>query len=538
MNMPELSLPTQKLINKYQNWLQSLQPKKGEITIRVDEVTSKVASFYEKIREIVDWREEHLMRRIAIERILKRRLLFKNCVQNVAESFVLELIRGGHFPNNYIKKSKINQVQNILNKYTFILKNAPPIPKSKTQSEFYTNILSVAACEIEETLDPSLYARENALIDYMSTIMRERIKIGKYAMSFKKISEEEKNIQIYVAVQQALFKLDEPIVNYNLLKYLFPDWVNLSSSRLEEITKAIHDIWAKLNNIHCHFLADKFYKICERYDTAYLILGDIITENPMEAEENLRQPTFLEEAVKKAYNRRLKTLRSRTNRSAFYSTLSIFLTNIFSLYVLEFPFSKYVMGHISCLAAILDVAMPTFLMFLLVATIRLPSKKNLELVIEEVKKIVYKDIKYDVYEVELYPQRFWLLRVIFKIFYTMLFFFCYGVIIFFLYKLQYPPLSCLLLLMFTSLIAFTGVKIRRRAQELHITEPKETFFGTIIETLAIPIIRTGKWLSARWKKMNLVGVFFTFLVDTPFLVFIEFLEQWHYFLKEKTEDIR
>jgi len=452
--------------------------------------------------------------------------------------FVLELIRGGHFPNNRIKKSKINRVQEILDKYVFILKNAPPLPKNKTQSEFYSSILSVAACEIEETLDPCFYARENALIAYMSAIMKERIEIGKRALAFKKISEKEKDLQVYVAVQQALFKLDEPVINYNLLKYLFPDWRNLSLPRLEEITKNIHNIWAQLNSIQSHFLSDKFYKLCERYDTAYLILGDIIAEDPLKAEENLSQPEILEELIKKAYNRRLKTLRSRVARSAFYSTLSIFLTNIFSLYILEFPFSKYVMGHISRLAAILDVAGPTFLMFLLVVTIKLPSRKNLELVIEEIKKIVYENPKHDVYEIELYPPRPLFLRLIFKMLYGLLFLFCYGIIIYFLYKLEYPPLSYLLLLMFTSLIAFTGIKIRRRAQELHITEPKETFFGTIIETLAVPVIRTGKWLSAHWKKINLVGVFFVFLVDTPFLIFIEFLEQWRYFIKEKTEDIR
>jgi len=28
------------------------------------------------------------------------------------------------------------------------------------------------------------------------------------------------------------------------------------------------------------------------------------------------------------------------------------------------------------------------------------------------------------------------------------------------------------------------------------------------------------------------------LIDMPFLVFVEFIEQWRYFLKEKKEEIR
>lgn len=46
--MTELSPQTQKLIQKYQNWYNSLQPKEGITTIHVDEVASRVAAFYEK----------------------------------------------------------------------------------------------------------------------------------------------------------------------------------------------------------------------------------------------------------------------------------------------------------------------------------------------------------------------------------------------------------------------------------------------------------------------------------------------------------
>ena len=92
--------------------------------------------------------------------------------------------------------------------------------------------------------------------------------------------------------------------------------------------------------------------------------------------------------------------------------------------------------------------------------------------------------------------------------------------------------------MFTSLIAFTGTKIRKRSRELHVTEKKESFFQIIIDLFSLPVIRLGKWLLARWKKINILGVAFNVLIDTPFLIFVEFLEQWRYFLKEKKEDIR
>src|SRR5690606_15771711 len=43
--------------------------------LEVDELASKIAEAYEKVRKVIDWKEENLLRRGAIERILKRRLV-------------------------------------------------------------------------------------------------------------------------------------------------------------------------------------------------------------------------------------------------------------------------------------------------------------------------------------------------------------------------------------------------------------------------------------------------------------------------------
>ena len=71
--MAELSQSTKNVISKYALWKNYLNPKQGVATIHVDEVALKVAAFYEKIRTIIDWKEEHLMRRAAIIRKIKRR---------------------------------------------------------------------------------------------------------------------------------------------------------------------------------------------------------------------------------------------------------------------------------------------------------------------------------------------------------------------------------------------------------------------------------------------------------------------------------
>ncbi len=522
--MSELSEQTKKLISRYQQWYQSQHPGEGATTIHVDEVASRVAAFYEKIREVVDWKEEHLMRRAAISRMVKRRLILGEQHQGMAESLIMELIRGGHFPNDKIEEEKILETQRTIDKYKFILQNIPKAPREKLKLQLYNWLLEIAACEIEETLAPPI--KEEALIDYMTELMQQRIKIN----------AQEKNIQTYIAVQRALFNLDSPIISYNLIKKRFPNWAQLSVPAAQELAKNIYNLWDSIEKDLNHPLSDKFYRICERYDTPYLLLGDVLSLQTS-TQEKISQPAILEGLIKKAYNGRLKTLKSRLSRAAIYATLSIFLTNIVSLLAVEIPFTKYVTGGFNLWAIGVDILGPTFLMALLVVTIRPPKRENLIQVVMETIKIVYKKDKVDTYQLKIRKRRGAIFNLLAILFYFLSFCFTVSLIIWGLSKVNFPVLSYFIFVIFISLIAFAGAKIRERAKELHVIETKERLINFVLDLFAVPIIHLGRWLSIRWKKYNVISVFFSALIDMPFLLFVEFLEQWRYFLREKKEKI-
>lgn len=534
--MPELSLSTQKLISRYQTWYQSLQPREDISTIHVDEVASTVAAFYEKIRGIIDWREEHLMRKAAIERILKRRLFLLKRSQSIAEPLVLELIRGGHFPNDRIPESKIEEVQKIINKYIYILENAPS-KAEKQKIQLYDWILGIAACEIEETLSP--FQREKALIEYMMELMIEKVRVKEGILVIGGITEEEKNTQIYIAVQRTLLKLDAPIITYNLLKRRYHQWQGFTdnNTQFQEIAKKIYSIWNNLEKDLKHSLAEKFYKICEKYDTPYLILGDVISEDPMGIQEKIKTPEELENKIISVYQKRLKTLGTRIKRAAIYATLSIFLTKMLLAFAVEVPFDRYITGQFNYFTLGLSILIPPLLMFLLVLSIRPPKKENLQQVIMEVMKIAYSREKKEIYTIKPQKKRGWLINIIITIFYLFTFFISFGVIIWILQKFNFGILSITIFLLFISLISFAGVKIRERTRELEVIEKKESFLMIFIDLFSLPVIRVGKWLSAQWARYNVIVILINFLIDMPFQIFVEFLEQWRAFLKEKKEEI-
>lgn len=528
-----ISPSVQKLITQFQEIKEheekiATQPKSS--TINTDEVVRKVAAFYERIRKVVDWREEHLMRRVAIKRILKRRNFLGR--GDDAENLIIELIRGGHFPNETIKKSKIEEVKKILDKYEVILQTAEMLIE-KNKRLFWSEVCDVASCEIEETLDGVNHKKMNAMVEFMEDYIGSMIIIGKRATKDCPLTEENKKEFIYIAIQQALLNLDEQLIYYNLLKRKNPNWRKElpNENLIREIINVINDY----EKITSHRLFNKFYSVCEQNDTPVLIIGDIISASPDQAEDIIYDEESLRKHIRKSYEKRLARLKGKTTRSAVYSTISVFLGNLLSLYVIEIPFTLYVMGSLNPLAKILTIVIPTLMMFVLVVTIRPPSAHNYRLVIDETKKIITGSK--DTHEVDLYPNK----KIVFKILVGFFYFVsvCLSILLYgyFLYYFAFPPLSSFLFIAFTALILFAGIKIRRRARELHIEPPREGFFSIFNDLLSLPIIRFGRWLTAYWRRFNIVSITFNFLIELPFMTFINFIESWRYFIKEKKEDI-
>ncbi len=360
-----------------------------------------------------------------------------------------------------------------------------------------------------------------------------KIELPPEGTAYYKLNETEKNIQIYIATQKALFKFDQPLISYNIIKTQYPDWDNLGSGQLENIAKNIYFIWENINKQLNHPAAKKFYAICEKYDAPYLILGDVISQEPQKAEELLKNPENLESALGAAYDKREKIIKGRVKRAAIYATLSIFISKILLVIALEIPFDKYVAGKFSYFSLAINILIPPLLMLLLVATIKAPGKDNRQEAIIEGIKIAYRREKEDHYQIKAPRKRSVITNFIIYLVYILTFFLTFGLIIAALRRLHFSVFSQVVFIFFVCLISFAGVKIRDRAKELEIVEKKENFWNFLIDLISLPIVKIGHWLAGQLSRYNAVIIFLNVLIDTPFQVFLEFLEKWRAFLKEK-----
>src|SRR5581483_3105321 len=67
--------------------------------IRVNKIVSEIATWYERVRNAMEYREDEVILRAAIERILKRRLILGGTGKTIAEPLIRELIWARYFPN-------------------------------------------------------------------------------------------------------------------------------------------------------------------------------------------------------------------------------------------------------------------------------------------------------------------------------------------------------------------------------------------------------------------------------------------------------
>ncbi len=524
--MPTISPPTEKLVRQFKNFV--LNKPEATSTIHVDYIASKVASFYERIRKILDYQEEHLFRKNAIDRILKRRLFIQPTLKNeIAYSLIRELIRAGYLPNDAIPENKTEDIESIIDKYASLIEFSAKL-SSQEREETLNWLISLASCEIEEKLAPPL--KDKALADYMYEVIKEKIVLRNI-----ELSQEEKDTQIFIAIQKALLRADRALLNYRLLVWHYPEWINPSEEFLSQAILHLKSFKETLFREINHPLGPKFFQICNQYNTPFLILGDILLKNPSVDFEN---PEHLEKLINQAYQERFAHSKSKLHRAAIYSTASIFATKILLALAIEVPFDLYITEQLIPLSLGINIIFPPLLMFLIVMSIKPPSEENTQKVIPEVMKIVFQIKKQEEYEIKLSIKRNWFLRGVIKLFYLITFLISFGLIIWGLTKLNFSWLSTLIFLVFISLICFAGLKIRQQSKELSIGKEKENGWLFLVDLFALPLIRMGKWLSGQWAKFNILVIIFNLILEVPFQIFIKFLENWHRFLKDKKEEIQ
>jgi len=544
----------------------SEQNKKEEIDddipkIQVSSLVSRVAFFYEKIRNAVDYEEEHLVRKNAIARILRRQVMIEGVVkgtksEDIVEHLLDELIRGGYLPNNSIPETKIKEISVILEKYIrlkdYLALNMSSALNFKTdinrakdllneKNHLIHWLLDLAACEIEENLAPNL--TKQIIVNNLFDVLSKNIKLPNDLPY-----EEDLEIQIYLSIGRTYLKLDRDMLSFILFKYYNSEWAELrekevldseDDQKIKAIADRIEKIDAMVEQQLNHPLTKQLDKIVRVYALYFSILSETIESNPTKVYSELQksEKDFIA-SLKKVCNEKYKKAKGRLWKRAGRSIIYIFFTKSIFVFAIELPAVKLFGEAVNWMALAINISFPAVLLFFIVLMSRLPGENNTNKIISGIKEISFAGQEKKQPIVLRKPsKRNIIASMFFGLIYAASFCFSIYVIVKALALLNFNWVSVIIFLFFLAFVSFFSIVVTKGVKELMIVERKENLFTFLVDLFYMPITMAGKWLSSSFSKINVFIFIFDFILEAPFKILVEVGEDWTKYIRERRENM-
>jgi hypothetical protein len=534
MSNHNLSKEAEKLLSSYKRAkdLEWSYNKAEDEKIQVHQVSSKIAFFYEKVRNTIDYKEENLLRKNAIERILKRRIMTEKNESDVAKYLVYELIRARYLPDKEIPEKRIEEIKNIIEKYTYLLNSIPDRVKGEGKNSAFDWIIGIASCEVEEKLVP--HERERAIVDFAKGVMKKKIKVADNL----RINAEEEDDLIFVAVLKGLIKSDLSIIRYRVFIKKNPDWLGLSSKEtILKISEVMPMMMSDIDNLIDHRYSENFLRAVKKNLAYFNIFQEVLAKQGGDVAEFLSHHYKVEDAVKENCLASYKIAKTKLKRAAVRSILYIFLTKMALALIIELPFDKYIMKDVNYFVLGINILFPAFLMTMVVLTIKVPGKNNTDLIVSGIKEMLYDKYTNPPLLIKGIASRDSLFSAVFKILYLMVFVVSFGTIIWFLKSIGFNTVSIALFLFFLTVVSYFGIRISSNARELVVVQRKEGLISFIGDLFSIPILQVGHWFSVKLSSINILVFIFDFIIEAPFKAFVDIFEEWIYYIKEEKDKI-
>lgn len=500
--------------------------------ISVSQTVSFLAFAYEKVRNAVEFREDHLVRRAAIERILKRRLMLKPDGKDEAENLIRELLWARYLPNNSVTHHDVSIIQETINKYLYFRQKVLTGRTKEVQTTLSRFIVDLMTCELEENLNPASTQIKSAYLYFFYQTLKNKIEI-------KDVSDNEKDTYFYVGCEIAFAKNDLPYMRYHMYKLLHSPISQLSTEELDNLVPSFPHIVAKVDETINNPYKDKIIRFIRKQTPPFLILFTIADKYKNDLEKTLSNSNELWQKVdiicRELYSSTKKKIRTAAIRSIIY----IFITKSAFVLILEYPVTLYLYGIVHVSPLIINTLFPPFLMAAIITFVSTPNEKNTKLIYARIQDILTKDpeqmdIKNVIYKENRVKRP--ILLIGFTIFYLMTYAVTFALIYYVLGLLNFNIINKGVFIFFISIVTFFAYRIRQTAKEYSV-EDKPGILSPIVDFFMIPVLSVGKFLSSEIGKLNVFILIFDFMIEAPFKLIFEIVEEWINFVKNKKDEI-
>ena len=500
--------------------------------LTVSQTVSFLALVYERVRNAVEFREEHLILRAAIERILKRRLAINPEGIDEAENLLRELLWARYFDNESLGSTDIKKIQVIIERL-ILLKKLISTGRVLSEQHFLTQFLfDLATCEIEETLKPEATLRNSSFTFYIYQVLHNKIKLDG-------LSEQQKDAFFLVSIEKSYRKSDNAYKRYHLFVTFYKTIKEFSDEELHSLSTKLPEIFKKIDAIITSPYVDNLAKFSKKQMPPFLILFEIIKKKQLEAVDIIQNRKKLWVEVDHTCREKYQQISLRLRNLAIKAFVYIFLTKMVLALILEYPASLYFYNEVNTAAIIINSIFPPILMAVIVLFFRTPGDENTKNIFQRIVDIIDKDKSFETL-ISYIPKQPRIKKPVlifgFTIFYSFTFFVTLLLIYELLTLLNFNLISQAIFIFFVSLVTFFSYRIKQIVNEYRLQE-KESILTPVVDFFFMPILSIGKFLSTEIARLNFFIFIFDFLIEAPFKLVFEIVEEWISFVRQRKEEI-
>ncbi|VVA44142.1 conserved membrane hypothetical protein [Candidatus Roizmanbacteria bacterium] len=500
--------------------------------LSVSQTVSFFALVYERVRNAVEYREDHLILRAAIERILRRRFSLNPDGHGEAENLLRELLWARYFDNGVLGAEDNMIIQNLINKYVRLRRQM--VVGRDTELRIFLDqfLMDLLTCEVEETLKPESAAIQSNLTFFIYQVLRKKIKI-------EGLKEDQKDAFFLVAIEKVFAKSDRSYLRYHLFTTFYKTLQNHSDTELQILGMKLPAIFKKIDDMAANLYVENLVKFVRKQLPPFLILFALIKNKPDELQTILTNKEKLWNEVDQTCRNKYQQLGGRVRTLAVRSFIYILLTKMILAVILEVPISILIYGEVDRNAIILNSIFPPILMIGILGFFKVPGDDNTKKIYQRIINIIDEDKSFET-QVAFVPKKSTPKRPMlifgFTVFYSLTFLVTLTLIYEFLKNLGFNLVSQAIFVFFVSVVSFFSYRIRQVTKELRLEE-KPSILSPVVDFFFMPMLSLGKFFSSEIAKLNFFIFIFDFIIEAPFKLIFEVVEEWISFVRKRKEEI-
>ncbi len=540
------------------------------LTIHVDGVVSKLAHLYEKLRNTLDYQDDHLRFKNAIERILARLIAAANTqpqvakqqaaqtlpdAPDVARTLVVELIRAGYLANGRFPEAKLTEIGAIIERYVTLESEIAKEPANAAcdLNSLRKWIINLAATNLSENIENDdrdvlaarpIFGTKTWSADTGSVItahLHRLLDSNVYDPADDDAFTREKEIQIYVSIYRKLFNYSQAMLEFVLLRRLTSSGSELSDDAWHDIAKNYSSLRSEIDRHVHHPFGRQLQPVATRYATCFSILKDSFEDDPpLNVKRINREPPKFEKWIHEICERRYADCQKQLFVNALKCMTYVFLTKMVLVLLLEAPLTNLLTpdmpANVKLFSLGVNIIFPPLLLLLMAVFTAVPGTANSRHIFNGIAEIVY-GRKSDDQLVKLsYPKEDKNIDVLFFGVFAILSITSLSIVGLCLYHIGCTWVSIAIFIVFITIINFLGVNLQKIAREYQVATPKATVFSFIADQFYIPVIAVGRQISKVFSDNNVVVLLLDKVVEGPYKRLVNLAERWSEYLRTKREE--